>query len=237
MNNDLYFIPIIAKALDAPEKERALDEAFAKIELLGQEAKCQEGFKQFQRLMNVVDDKTVGQDVQSLLADIMESLFIELATGILDDSQEKESALTKVNSRAEWRERYEMLCVELEDSSNRPYSIEMNWEEQGKVVETVSFEAAQRAASISNITPGSYSLRLSTGRLLWKGELTDNDLIWSHAFPGRALDLAADTGEASQEASLEISLLDGEVLTHIYPGIENGCMEIVLQSSRGQWNV
>lgn len=237
MSNDLYFIPIIGKALDAPEKESALAEAFMAIERLGQEVKYQESFKQFQWFMNAVAEQAVGQDVQPQLSDVMESVIVELAAGSFDDSQEKEVAMTLVNSQPEWREQYKALCVELEEPCNGPYPIEMSLEKQGNVLQTVSFEAMPAVASIGNIAPGNYTFRLSTGCALWEGELTENDLVWSRAFPGRALDLAADTGETQQEASREISLLDGEVVFLIYPGIENGRMKIALRSSRGQHNV
>jgi len=46
MSDDLFFLPIIAQALQQPSPERALEGAFAKIKDMGQKPQYSRGFEQ-----------------------------------------------------------------------------------------------------------------------------------------------------------------------------------------------
>ena len=85
-------------------------------------------------------------------------------------------------------------------------------------------------ARLDNINPGFHSLSLDTGRVLWEGELTESHLLWAVAFPGEPLPMAADTGEAGNQPTLEEDLLDGEVVLRVFPGLEGGSMEIEMRT-------
>ncbi len=67
---------------------------------------------------------------------------------------------------------------------------------------------------------------LDTGWVIWQGELTERDLIWMAAFPDVPLDLAADTDETSARTTREESLLDGELILRVIPGLESGNIEL-----------
>ena len=105
----------------------------------------------------------------------------------------------------------------------------------GFVLEQLNGPAVRQAAvpvpgstSLVRITPGRYSLHLETGRLLWTGSLRSTELLWEEAYPGEPLQLAADTAEDGRQATRELVLLDGEVVLRVLPGLESGCLEIIV---------
>ena len=79
---------------------------------------------------------------------------------------------------------------------------------------------------MSGLVPGAYTLRMAIGRILWEGSLGRQDLEWAAAHPGRPLDLAADTGDELVEPTREYSLLRGELVMKVFPGLETGTMTI-----------
>ena len=164
MSRDLYFIPIVAAALDAPDPAAALRSAFAEISRLGQVPEYRQGLSQFRQFMRVAADREVSVDI--LL------------------------------------------------------------ERNGRPVPVPAMSRVRGRTSAAHLLPGYYRLRLGTGRLLWEGELTDRDLLWNAAFPGKALDLAADTGGAAREPTRRIDLLDGDMVLRVYPGLESGFLDI-----------
>ena len=86
---------------------------------------------------------------------------------------------------------------------------------------------------IKDIRPGDYNFSLGSGRLLWEVTLEDKDLHLTSASPGTNLPLAADTGEKRQPtASREMSVLGGEIVIRIFPGLESGWIEILERTPR-----
>lgn len=100
-------------------------------------------------------------------------------------------------------------------------------ERNGEVVTRLQLKEKRSAQTVSGLTPGSYSLRLDSGWILWKGELSKADLIWRHAYPEEPLPLAAETEPASAMASREIGLLEGELVIKVTPGRSSGRMDII----------
>lgn len=79
---------------------------------------------------------------------------------------------------------------------------------------------------IPGMLPGSYSVRLATGRLLWTAKLEREDLQWAYAFPSKALRLAAESDESRVVCTREFQLLQDEIVVRVYPGIESGTIGI-----------
>jgi hypothetical protein len=77
---------------------------------------------------------------------------------------------------------------------------------------------------ITGIVPGTYSLRLDTGRLLWTAGLEAKDVLWAEAFPSTPLRLAADSHGTQKPCSRELKL--GKLLLRVYPGLEEGTLGI-----------
>ena len=53
MNDDLYFLPMIARALQQPDPEGALREAFERIRAMGQDPRYRRGYEQFLRFVDL----------------------------------------------------------------------------------------------------------------------------------------------------------------------------------------
>ena len=51
MDNYLYFIPLLARALQQADSGPALKQAFAEIERLGRQPEYEQGYRQFRRFM------------------------------------------------------------------------------------------------------------------------------------------------------------------------------------------
>ena len=76
------------------------------------------------------------------------------------------------------------------------------------------------------LTPGNYTVKFSTGRIVWEGTLTAKDVLWVRAFPSQELKVAADSGGAQRQYSRREVLLAGEIEIFIYPGVESGDLGI-----------
>ena len=114
------------------------------------------------------------------------------------------------------------------DACTITFVIERNSEHFGEI----AISPASASNTIGGITPGRYAIKMSTGRMIWDGLITENDVIWATAFKGEPLPLAAATGEARRSFSRREVLLDGEVLMSIFPGVESG--ELGIELSRGE---
>jgi hypothetical protein len=79
---------------------------------------------------------------------------------------------------------------------------------------------------LTGVVAGRYTICLSTGQLLWEGEIHASEISWAQAFPGQPLALAADTGGAPQKPSRRESIQDGLTML-VFPGIESGELHIV----------
>jgi len=186
MRDDLYFIPMIAEALQEPDPKTALIATFERIRAMSEEPRFQQGYRQ---LMDFMDSAVSGR---------------------------WEDALEEVGA---------MILEELD----RPLAAEIVVERDGVVVASCCFEPAMAVRAIGDINPGDYCLRLDTGRLLWEGELVEEDLLWAKAHPGQDLQMAADADGSPRQPTREIELLDGAVVLRVYAGLESGMLEIELK--------
>jgi len=231
MDNYLYFIPLLARALQQADSGPALKQAFAEIERLGRQPEYEQGYRQFRRFMVTgARSRPSGEgDVPDL--GFIHWLISELATGTLDGDQgARRAALELIRSQPKWQEEYEQLCCDL-DRPARPTDVLVTREDEP--IGTITFEDPAGAGSVGNIVPGRYSLALDTGRVIWEGPLSKRDLLWAHAYPDHPLELAADTGETSCPPTREFSLLDGELTLRVYAGVEGGRLELEVRKAGG----
>jgi len=183
MQDDLFFVPMIARALQQPDPKAAMLEVFEEIRRMGQETRYGRGYQQFLRFMESVD--------QTRLQEAPEELGAEILTAM-----------------------------------ERPAGIEIIVEKNDDVVTAFSFEQPFGIRSVDEIAPGNYRVKLDTGRILWEGNLAEQDLLWSKAYPGEPLKMAADSGQPIGKPTREIPLLDETVLLRVYAGLESGFLEI-----------
>jgi len=104
--------------------------------------------------------------------------------------------------------------------------IVLNVTRDGNPIGSIRLAPGEEGGSITGIVSGRYTICLSTGRLLWEGDIHASDLCWAMAFPGQPLALAADTKGTPKTPSRKESICDGLLLV-VFPGIESGELRIV----------
>ena len=234
MNRDLFFLPLIADALQKPDPKKGLQEAFEEIELLGRQPEYKLGFRQFQMFMkeikrNIEARSSLSEDA---VFDSFRDLQLQVIAGVLEENQDDEQAcLDLINSRPNWKREFERLCSEAEKAKAPERATKIIIDKDEEYFETVRFNRPPSAKTLRNIKPGLYGFRLETGRVLGKEELTRNDLLWVYAYPTQDLKLAADTGDTVERPTRQIQLLGGELIIQVFPGLESGRIKAII---RGQ---
>jgi len=110
--------------------------------------------------------------------------------------------------------------------------IEIVFERNGVCLATIIYRHRRIVRTITNVAPGHFTLKLAIGRVIWNGEFKKEDLIWSVAFPGEGLRLAAETEQPETKASCIIRLFNGEVILRVIPGIEHGNIDILFKGEK-----
>lgn len=230
MSNDLYFIPIIAKALEQEDTEQSLEKAFKKIESLGTEPRYERGFEQFQQFMDVVNAQVKKRRLDDLSKeDLIVGLIADLATDIFDGSdEEKQRVLSIIESQPQWKKEYDRLVAETAELTKRPRGIQISVLRENELLESITFPEIPASKTIEHIIPGAYTIASATGRLIWEGELSGQELIWAKAYPGKPVRLAADSAKREEKPTKEICVSDGEIIIRVFSGIENGSMEVTM---------
>jgi hypothetical protein len=227
MNKDLYFLPIIAEALRKPEPKESLRAAIEKIITLGHRPEYKQGFLQFHHFMAEVKKKSEKPSMKpgDIVSEEIRYLSLQVAGDLLEETpKENQAVLDLIRSEPRWQEEFEKIYRETasKTTSRAPeIIIEKNREPMG-------FTSCEHPIikEFRNVMPALYAAKMDTGRIIWQGELTEKDLIWSAAFPGQALELAADTGEPTGRMTREITLLNGELIIRVFPGAESGRLEL-----------
>lgn len=232
MTNDMYYIPILARALQQADTEQALQMAFEDIKTLGEQSEYHDGFSQFQLFMEAVRRQTEVADPNLLEPTLMRELMTQLATDMFDgNGVERQSVLDLIQSRPRWRQEYEQLISDIHGSEAAPTALEISVYREEKPFGAITFEKTPCSQTIDKVTPGGYTVSLATGRVIWQGDLTEQDLIWTAAFPGKPLDLAADTDRTEEVSTRKFNLLDSEITLEVIPGLESGRLKITVNFS------
>lgn len=220
MSGNLFFIPIIARALQEQDIEEALRKAFREIKKKGTQKRYAEGFKNFELFMD-----TAYSRHQITAADHVRELTAQLGTGMFEGSvQQKESLLDIINSHPEWKAEYEAIRrMEADENLMRKFPVIEVSSDKGTVIEK-TFKKVPGRESFDGILPANYKIKLlNTGWIIWEGELTAKELIWT------ALPMAAETKRIPKRPTNKIDLLNnGELILRTYAGREKGRIEIGL---------
>jgi len=84
MSEDLYFITILARALQEPDVESALKKAFSEIKQMGTQERYAEGFENFELFMAAAHSR-----YELTVTDHIQELIIRLATGTFEGPSRK----------------------------------------------------------------------------------------------------------------------------------------------------
>jgi hypothetical protein len=226
MSEKFYFVPLLMNALAQQDAAVALREAFRTVVSLGQNPKYRDGFGLFQDFVALVQamakerrEKPSGaQDhrgkigLLSAPVQIDEAYELAISLAAQFDAAEIDALLREQEFVIEPGLDKVDICIQRNDGPLEP----------------VVFGAGTDRATVSRINPGHYRIVLSTGRVLWEGDLSKSDVLLAYAFPAVPMRLAADTGEDAERATRRFSILDGEVSVSLYPGRQAGRMEFRL---------
>ena len=226
-NKDLYFIPIIARALNNVNTRDAMDDAFQKIRKLGRQPEYFEGFRQFTEFVRAAlkPSGVKGDQGIQLIRDVIYRLLYDLATDTFMGTEEQgQTLISTFRSIPHWNAEYERIKKEAEafPAHEMPLGIEIL-----KADHTLgSFPVSGLPDSVFSVSPGRYVSRFSNGRVLWEGVLTKEELIWAFAYPAMDLPMAAKTEAGQQAPTRAITLLEGEFIMYVFAGLEAGEIKI-----------
>jgi len=229
MTKNLFFLRLIADALQQPDTKAAIKDAFEKIEKLGQKPEYRRGFKQFNQFMSVMNTglETPSDSFTRGGKHFLRDIAFQLATGLFEgNKQQTQTLLQLINSDPGLKDEFETFIEGSSKMIMPEINLEIIIERNGETIISIPIKSGKFSEKIKNIYPGQYEIRLNTGRVLWEGELTHRDLLWTEAFPDADLALAADTSDTPAEPTKEIKLLNGEFSIRVFPGIEAGLLEI-----------
>ena len=222
-NKKLYFIPIIARAIESVNPKRAMIEALDKIVKLGEKPEYKAGYRQFSEFIKatfIPTDKGDDQKIE-LINNAIRRLIYDLVTDTFEgDEEQKEALIMAFKNNPQWNNEFNRI----ENEAQRFLIPETQMGLELLIGEQLlkSFLISDFPATIGSIFPGHYVVRLTNGRTLWEGELSREDVIWTYAFPQKDFPLAAETETRHQEPTRSLSLLDGELIIHIFAGLESG---------------
>lgn len=221
MSHELFFIPILARALSGPDVQQALVDAFATIEQLRHEEDYQEGYRNFQTFLAEVHARwqTVHEH------DIRMALLMRTAGAAAKTPQGEKILASEIRRSPRFNAENNTLG---EVFRPRPRVTVLQLLRDDRQIAELSFETIPGRHTITDIRPGRYALRIDTGLILWEGELTAKDLIWGQAFGGRNLELAAEAGEIQHRPPDTIHVPQAGVTVWLFPGLESGSLEIEL---------
>ena len=162
----------------------------------------------------------------------------------LRESFDKISQLSKDNKYGQGFENFEIFLGEvcahhvllekdnLEDLSDCSQSISFSCEliifRDDILICTVSLNES-KTQSIHGIVPGTYTVRLSTGRVIWRGYLSQEDLIIRKRPGSQSMKFAADSDDLKTEPARVVTLLGGRMVLKIFKGFDSGVIQIELE--------
>lgn len=224
MSDNLYFIQVLRLALERPDLETSLYSAFTEIKKKGAQERYVQGFKNFELFMD-----EVCHQYDNVATNYIHQLIAQLATGTFEGTeQEIKTLLDIINLHPQWKTEYETVCWrEANDDLARGFP-EIAVLSQKSPARYVSFPKGPGCRRLNDIIPGNYKFKLiNTGWIIWEGELTAKELIWSHAHEGENLRLAA--GDKKEEPTSKTDLLNNDdLILRTYAKAKNGSIEIEL---------
>ena len=232
-DNNLYFIPILAKAFEGPDRATAFKNALSEIVRLGESVEYKKGFEQFeqfiasglQSLSEDLDDNTRLRDMA------LQSLLTLLATDTFDGPEEvRKSLIKRIQATPELASRYQELLEEL-SPENEP-SLEVELYKNDELLGAQPLPSEQQGVYFDQIEPGNYSIRLSNGRVLWEGKIEAKDIIWALAYPEKEYPMAAATEKDESNQTKSIKLLKREMRLNFYAGMESGRIALFLTKDK-----
>jgi len=231
--NDLQFIRILMEAWEAPDRRQALSQALQELEKTSASTSYKENYANFSRFLDEVETQLQADPhiLKSHFLDLIDALLIPILTDTWEGSADDRNAILALcDAHSLLSQRLNQLRTHLEPALDVP-ELHLRVRKGDDIVAEVVVSGLSRGVSIPDITPGSYSIEISSGRVLWSGDLLPAHVLWTEAYPERDLQMAAQTDEVEDDPTLVASLLDGELELRLYPGLESGTLRLVQHGS------
>ncbi|MCH7679637.1 hypothetical protein IID10_09785 [candidate division KSB1 bacterium] len=228
-DNNLYFISILAKAFEGPDRATAFKNALSEIIRLGESAEYKKGFEQFEQFIaSGQQSLSEDSDDYTRLRDMaLQSLLTMLASETFDGPEEvRKSLIKRIQATPDLASRYQELLEEL-SPENEP-SLEVELYKNDQLLGAQPLPSEQQGVYFDQIEPGNYSIRLSNGRVLWEGNVEAKDVIWELAHPEKEYPMAAATQKDESNQTKSIKLLKREMRLNFYAGMESGRIALFL---------
>ncbi|MHC4116582.1 MAG: hypothetical protein ACYSWO_03635 [Planctomycetota bacterium] len=224
MSLELYFVPILAKALARPDVKKSLEEAFAAIKRLGHQKDYTEGFRNFCRFMSESDSRR-----QLLNEQAIRTAILRYAESTCPEAEVwEELCPIEKDQNPQFRNEYAALRQEFSLSARGiPVPI-IQVLCDGKALAQVRFPTRPARRIIDSVKPGLYTLKLNCGLVIWEGQLCTRDLIWTQAYRGKNLKLAAETSDIRRRPVREIQVPEAAIIMRTFACLETGSLEIEL---------
>jgi len=234
-NKDLHFIRILLNAFGSKDKKEAMKAAFKEIKEKGKLPEYQTASKNFEKFLKIVDDYVTSQpDIRNNLeTELSESTLIALVTDTFPGTdEEKQKVLALIKKDSVLLSEYERIRNELSAFLPKPDQVQIEIEKNGKPLGVFEFDAATSKILVREVEPGDYVVKLSSGLLLWQGNLLREKLVWTYAYPGEKLPAAAETEPLKCKPSYREDLAEGEIRLEIVPGLESGAILLTLKKRK-----
>ena len=97
-----------------------------------------------------------------------------------------------LRTRPEYRQGFTQFCQFMTEVASH-LTVQFAVERENVVLATPLVHPFLGIVMVERVVPGEYTLKLSTGLVVWRDVLSEKDLLWARAFSGQELKLAADT--------------------------------------------
>lgn len=214
-NSKLYFIPILMKALEKEEIQSSVESAISETTELGKLEENKTGYEQFEMFLKAGINESNSYNY-------IDRIFHGIINDYISITEiEKDDLLQKINSNPELKKRYQEIITNFGHAE----SIKLEIYKDGKLLKNISLEDDK--SEVSKIEVGEYTISLNNGRVLWVGEITDQDIMLD---PIKNTDykMAASTEDKVSETTKTIKLMNNELTLFVYAGLEYGKLKFVL---------
>lgn len=234
--HNLYFIRILQAAFQEQDRPRALKSALEEIVALGNTPEYREGFENFQNFLKVLEDEVVSDaDLRDdVAAEALEAKLLDIATNSLEGTDEDKQLLRQfIEENPELRSGVKAMLRILGTRPSGNPLVEVEVEKEGLSFGLYRLEPGMDRIVIPGIQEGQYTVRLSTGWLIWEGRLLAKQVLWHLANPGARLPAAAETQIIRQKSEMTSEVLAGAAILELFPGLESGTLLLTFKRVHG----
>ncbi|MFC1607955.1 hypothetical protein ACFL47_08295 [Candidatus Latescibacterota bacterium] len=228
--NDMYYLTILQQAFQQKDPVIALRDAFREIIAKGSEPEYHEAYQRFLDWISTGIDELQTDDPElweSISKQALTSIMSSIATDTFEGSDKaKNNFIKAIEANKQLRDVFRDILSSIELTKLPPHEFVL--EKDSVEFARIVFPKGEKEARLYRVVSGTYTLSHASGRFLWEGRISTSQVIWSEVFPDEDYSMAADTDEVAVQTSMKVSLLDGEIVISLTPGLESATMKVTL---------